>query len=63
MIVKTLTHLHMLVRTWWCWHTLRRMWSLKDREGFGFDAFVKIKCIFSITLVESLEKSWEYFFH
>jgi len=26
----------MLVHTWWCWHTLRRRWSLKGREGFGF---------------------------
>jgi len=64
-----LTHLHMLVHTWWCWHTLRRRWSLKGREGFvffspsrraceaGFSAFEKMKPIFSITLVESLEKS------
>ena len=72
MVVKILTHLHMLVHTWWCWHTLRR-WSLKGREGFGFlspshrackagfDAFVKMECIFSIAPVENLEKSPECF--
>ena len=59
MIVKMLTHLHMLVHTWWCWHTLRRRWSLKGREGFG--VFEKMKCIFSIAPVESLEKSPECF--
>ena len=48
----------MLIHTWWCWHTLRRRWSLKGREGFGFlspfyraceagfSAFEKMKCIF-----------------
>jgi len=54
----------MLVHTWWCWHLLRRRWSLKGREGFGFlspsvefNAFEKMKCIFSIAPVESLKKS------
>jgi len=73
MIVKMLTHLHMLVHTWWCWHTLRRRWSLKGREGFGFlslsrqacearfGAFEKIKCIFSIASVKSLKKLPECF--
>ena len=32
MFVKVLTHVHMLVYTLWCWHTLRRRWSLKVRE-------------------------------
>jgi len=36
MIVKMLTHLHLLVHTWWCWHTLRKRWSLKGREWFRF---------------------------
>jgi len=73
MFVKMLTHLHMVVHTWWCWHTLRRRWSLKGKERFGFlspshrayeagfDDFEKMKCIFSIAPVESLEKSWECF--
>jgi len=61
-----LTHLHMLVHTWWCWHTLRRRWRLKVREGFGFlspsrRACEKIKCIFSIALMETLKKLWECF--
>jgi len=34
MFVKMLTHLHMLVHTRWCWHTLIRRLSLKGREGF-----------------------------
>jgi len=35
MIVKILTHVHLLVHTLWCWHTLRRRWSLKSRERVG----------------------------
>jgi len=30
-----LTHVHLLVHTLWCWHTLRRRWSLKVRERMG----------------------------
>ena len=65
MIVKMLTHVHMLDHTLWCWHTLRRRWSLKGRERMGsslplrFGAFEKMKCIFSIASVGTLEKSWE----
>jgi len=54
MIVKMLTHVHMLVYTLWCWHTLRRRWSLKGRERMSFS-----KCIFSIAPVGKLEKSRE----
>jgi len=73
MIVKILTHMHLLVHTWWCWHTLRKRWRLKGREGFGFlspscracetgfGAFEKMKCIFYIAPVESLEKSLDFF--
>ena len=61
MFVKMLTHVHMLVYTLWCWHTLRRRWSLKGRERMGFGAFEKMKCIFSIAPVGSLEKSRECF--
>jgi len=73
MNVKMLTHVHLLVHTWWCWHNLRRRWSLKGREEFGilspsrraceagFGAFEKMKCIFSIAPMESLEKSSECF--
>jgi len=39
MIVKLLTHVHMLVYTLWCWHALRRRWSLKGRERMGSGAF------------------------
>jgi len=61
MIVKMLTYVHMLVYTLWCWHTLRRMRNLKDREGLGsgFGAFEKMKCIFSIASVGNLRKSWD----
>ena len=55
MIVKMLTHVHMLAYTLWCWHTLRRRWSLKGRERMGFGAFEKMKCIFSIAPVGNLE--------
>jgi len=69
MIVKKLTHVHLLVHTLWCWHTLRRRWSLKGRERVGsslppaelarWDSalFEKMKCIFSIASVGNLEKS------
>ena len=36
MIMKMLTHVHLLVYTWWCWRNLRRRLRLKGREGFGF---------------------------
>jgi len=40
---------------------LRRRLRLKGREGFGFGAFEKIKCIFSIAPVGNLEKLRECF--
>ena len=73
MIVKMLTHVHLLVYTLWCWHTLRRRWSLKGRERMGSSLppaelarrdsalFEKMKCIFSIGPVGNLEKSRECF--
>jgi len=73
MIVKILTHVHLLVHTLWCWHTLRRRWGLKGRERMGsflppaelarWDSalFEKMKCIFSIAPVGNLEKSRECF--
>jgi len=39
MFVKMLTRVHMLVYTLWCWHTLRRRWSLKCRERMGSAGF------------------------
>jgi len=58
-----LTHVHMLVYTLWCWHTLRRRWNdcenANTRAHVG--AFEKMKCIFSIVPVGKLEKSREYF--
>ena len=53
MIVKMLTHVHLLVHMLWCWHTLRRRWNFKGRE--------RMKCIFSIAPVGNLEKSRECF--
>jgi hypothetical protein len=35
MIMKMLTHMHMVMYTWCCYHILRRRWSLSGREGFG----------------------------
>jgi len=66
MIVKMLTHVRMLVYTLWCWHTLRRRWSLKGRERMGSSRrdsalFEKMKCISSIAPVGKLDKSWECF--
>jgi len=57
MIVKMLTYVHLLVYTLWCWHTLRRRWSLKCRERMGPALFEKMKCIFFIAPVGNLEKS------
>jgi len=73
MFVKMLTHVHMLVYTLWCWHTLRRRWSLMGRERMGSSLppaelarrdlalLEKMKCIFSIAPVGNLEKSRECF--
>ena len=73
MIVKMLTHVHLLVHNLWCWHTLRRRWSLKGRERMGSSVppaelarrdsalFEKMKYIFSIAPVGNLEKSRECF--
>jgi len=63
MIVKILTYMHTLVYIWWCWHTLRRRWSLKGREGFGIHVFCGNKMsIFHYAGggVEEVAKSWEY---
>jgi len=40
MIVQMLTLVHLLVHTLWCWHTLRRRWSLKGRERMGFEKMI-----------------------
>jgi len=73
MIVKMVTHVHMLVHTLLCWHTLRRRWSLKGRERMGSSLppaelarrdsvlFEKMKYIFYIAPVGNSEKSREYF--
>ena len=53
MFVKMLTHVHMVVYTWWCWHIYK--------GGGTLGAFEKIKCIFSIAPVGILEKSWKFF--
>ena len=72
-IIDETLHMHMLVYTLWCWHTLRRRWSLKGRERMGSSLppaelarrdsalFKKMKCIFSIAPVGKLEKSRECF--
>ena len=57
MIVKMLTHVHMLVYTLWCWHTLERRWSLNVDSAL----FKKMKCISSIAPVGKLDKSRECF--
>ena len=36
MFVKMLTHLHMVVYTCWCWHTLQRRWCSYGWERCGF---------------------------
>jgi hypothetical protein len=42
MVVKMLTHLHMMVYTWWCWHIYKRedvgvdLDQLREeKKGFG----------------------------
>ena len=46
MIVKMLTHLHMVVYTWWCWHIYKGGGVCRVEMGFG--AFGKMECLFSI---------------
>ena len=74
MIVKMLTHVHMLVYTLWCWHTLRRELKFEGlrEDGFlspsrraceaGFGAFRENEVhIFLFAPVGNLEKSRECF--
>ena len=35
MIVKMLTHLHMMVYTWWCWHIYKGGGVCRGEMGFG----------------------------
>ena len=58
--MKMLTHKHMELYTWWCWHICKGGDDLQGRVGFGtlspsrraceagFGAFEKIGCTFSI---------------
>ena len=53
MIVKMLTHIHMMVYTWWCWHIYKGGGVCRGEMGFGSfspsrRAFGKMKCLFSI---------------
>ena len=35
MIVKMLTHIHMMVYTWWCWHIYKGGGVCRGEMGFG----------------------------
>ena len=35
MIVKMLTHIHMMVYTWWCWHIYKGGGVCRGEIGFG----------------------------
>ena len=50
MIVKMLTHIHMVVYTWWCWHIYKGGGVCRVEMGLGpgFGAFGKMECLFSI---------------
>ena len=60
MIVKMLTHIHMVVYTWWGWHIYKGGGVCRGEMGFGslspsclarsagFGAFGKMVCLFSI---------------
>ena len=55
-----LTHIHMVVYTWWCWHIYKGGGVCRGEMGFGslsirrfsceagFDVFEKMECLFSI---------------
>ena len=38
MIVKMLTHIHMVVYTWWCWHIYKGGGVCRVEMGLGLDA-------------------------
>ena len=63
--MKLLTHLHIVVYTWWCWHICKGRGVPRVERGLaceaGFNAFEKNKCIFYITPMGNLEKSRECF--
>ena len=44
MIVKMLTHINMVVYTWWCWHIYKGGGVCRVEIG----AFGKMNCLFSI---------------
>jgi hypothetical protein len=56
MIMKMLTHMHMVMYTWWCQHICKR--GVACEAGFG--AFMEVKCIFSTTPVAEIfsKSSW-----
>ena len=43
MIVKMLTHIHMVVYTWWCWHIYKRRWRFREN---GMPIFYCAGCKF-----------------
>ena len=55
MIVKMLTHIHMVVYTWWCWHIYKGGGVCRVEMGLGPYAFGKMECLFSIAPDEN---SW-----
>ena len=59
MIVKMLTHMHMVLFTWWCWHICKG-------EGVGVDVDVdqlgEVRKIFRCSLETRLALALEYCF-
>ena len=45
---EKLTHIHMVVYTWWCWHIYKGGGVCRVEMGLGFGAFGKMECLFSI---------------
>ena len=43
---EKLTHIHMVVYTWWCWHIYKGGGVCRVEMGFG--TFGKMECLFSI---------------
>jgi len=75
MFVKMLTHLHMVVYTWWCWHFYKGGGVPRVERGVGSslppaklarrDSVLlrKLTVKFSIAPVGNLEKSREHRTH
>jgi hypothetical protein len=57
MIVKMLTHMHMVFYTWWCWHICKG-----EGVGVGVDQLGEERKVFRCSLDTRMALGVEYYF-